>query len=86
MNEEKLAALHGAVNSGDNSHIVAVPPGPMLSDALIGSPIFQVGVPSGVLALHGGHAAGSGGGRGPMRSDRAPPSSRWVGFCVWRET
>jgi 26S proteasome regulatory subunit N10 len=42
-NEEKLAAFHSAVNSNDNSHLVSVPPGPVLSDVLIGSPIFQVG-------------------------------------------
>ena len=42
-NEEKLTAFHGAVNSNDNSHLVTVPPGPVLSDVLIGSPIFQVG-------------------------------------------
>lgn len=41
-NEEKLTAFHGAVNSNDNSHLVTVPPGPVLSDVLIGSPIFQV--------------------------------------------
>lgn len=41
-NEEKLEAFHGAVNSNDNSHLVLVPPGPVLSDVLIGSPIFQV--------------------------------------------
>lgn len=40
-NEEKLSAFHGAVNSNDNSHIVTVPPGPVLSDVLINSPIFQ---------------------------------------------
>jgi hypothetical protein len=43
-NEEKLTAFHGAVNSNDNSHLVTVPPGPVLSDVLIGSPIFQVTV------------------------------------------
>lgn len=41
-NEEKLTAFHTAVNSNDNSHLVTVPPGPVLSDVLIGSPIFQV--------------------------------------------
>lgn len=45
-NEEKLTAFHSAVNSNDNSHLVTVPPGPVLSDVLIGSPIFQVGVAS----------------------------------------
>lgn len=46
-NEEKLTAFHGAVNSNDNSHLVTVPPGPVLSDVLIGSPIFQVGAATG---------------------------------------
>jgi len=42
-NEDKLSAFHAAINSNDNSHLVTVPPGPVLSDVLIGSPIFQVG-------------------------------------------
>lgn len=40
-NEEKLQAFYSAVNSNDNSNIVTVPPGPVLSDVLISSPIFQ---------------------------------------------
>ena len=40
-NDEKLTAFHEAVNSSNNSHLVTVPPGPVLSDVLIGSPIFQ---------------------------------------------
>eukprot|EP00775_Hariotina_reticulata_P006012 gene6012-6250_t len=40
-NEDKLSAFHAAINSNDNSHLVVVPPGPVLSDVLIGSPIFQ---------------------------------------------
>lgn len=42
-NEEKLNAFHQAVNSNNNSHLVSVPAGPVLSDVLISSPIFQVG-------------------------------------------
>ncbi len=41
-NAERLEAFHAAVNSNGNSHLVSVPPGPVLSDVLIGSPIFQV--------------------------------------------
>lgn len=41
-NEEKLDAFHNAVNNSNNSHLVTVPPGPVLSDVLISSPIFQV--------------------------------------------
>ena len=51
QNTEKLEAFHEAVNSGDNSHLVTVPPGMILSDSLFGSPIFQ-----------GEGAAGYGGG------------------------
>lgn len=47
-NEDKLTAFHSAINSNDNSHLVTVPPGPVLSDVLIGSPIFQVGGWAGV--------------------------------------
>ena len=54
-NSEKLEAFHTAVNSNDNSHLVVVPPGPVLSDVLIGSPIFQG---------EGGGAYGFGGGAG----------------------
>lgn len=43
-NDEKLTAFHEAVNSNNNSHLVTVPPGPVLSDVLISSPIFQVRV------------------------------------------
>lgn len=57
-NEEKLTAFHGAVNSNDNSHLVTVPPGPVLSDVLIGSPIFQG---EGGAAFGGGGGGGGGG-------------------------
>ncbi|GLI71681.1 hypothetical protein VaNZ11_016963, partial [Volvox africanus] len=40
-NQEKLEAFLEAVNSSGNSHLVTVPPGPVLSDVLISSPIFQ---------------------------------------------
>ena len=39
-NLEKLEAFINGVNSGDNSHLLSIPPGPQLiSDALIGSSI-----------------------------------------------
>ena len=41
-NAEKLVAFREAVNSGDNSHLVTVPAGTVLSDMLFSSPIFQV--------------------------------------------
>ena len=41
-NAEKLEAFREAVNSGDNSHLVTVPAGTVLSDMLFSSPIFQV--------------------------------------------
>ena len=40
-NSEKLEAFHGAVNSNDNSHLVTVPPGTILSDMLFSTPIFM---------------------------------------------
>lgn len=41
VNGEKLEALIEAVNSGDNSHLVTVPSGTILSDMLFTTPIFQ---------------------------------------------
>ncbi|RIA78954.1 hypothetical protein C1645_702433 [Glomus cerebriforme] len=52
-NTAKLEAFISAVNSGDNSHIVTIPPGPhILSDILISSPIItgEDGVPAGFTA------------------------------------
>ena len=40
-NGEKLEAFHGAVSSNDNSHLVTVPPGTILSDMLFSTPIFM---------------------------------------------
>ena len=40
-NKAKLEAFHDAVNSGDNSHLVTVPSGTILSDMLFGTPIFM---------------------------------------------
>ncbi|CAJ0768935.1 5662_t:CDS:2, partial [Entrophospora sp. SA101] len=52
-NNSKLEAFINAVNSGDNSHILTVPPGPhILSDALLSSAILagEDGVPAGFAA------------------------------------
>lgn len=40
-NAERLEAFHSAVNSNNNSHLVTVPPGTILSDMLFGTPIFM---------------------------------------------
>ncbi len=45
-NGDKLEALIEAVNSDDNSHLVSVPAGTILSDILFGSPIFQAHIPT----------------------------------------
>eukprot|EP01023_Acetabularia_acetabulum_P014431 TRINITY_DN1705_c0_g2_i1.p1 TRINITY_DN1705_c0_g2~~TRINITY_DN1705_c0_g2_i1.p1 ORF type:complete len:370 (-),score=97.09 TRINITY_DN1705_c0_g2_i1:716-1825(-) len=42
-NEEKLSAFIEAVNGQDNSHLFSVPAGTILSDALIGTTLFQGG-------------------------------------------
>lgn len=60
-NEEKVEAFHQAVNSNGNSNLVTVPPGPVLSDVLISSPIFQG---EGGGAFGGGAGGGGGGGEG----------------------
>eukprot|EP00192_Tetraselmis_astigmatica_P013031 CAMPEP_0117673850 /NCGR_PEP_ID=MMETSP0804-20121206/14706_1 /TAXON_ID=1074897 /ORGANISM="Tetraselmis astigmatica, Strain CCMP880" /LENGTH=385 /DNA_ID=CAMNT_0005482643 /DNA_START=145 /DNA_END=1302 /DNA_ORIENTATION=- len=59
-NSEKLEAFHTAVNSSENSHLIVVPPGPVLSDALIASPMFQGDGGGGF----GGGGDGEGGGGG----------------------
>lgn len=61
--QEKLEGFHEAVNSNGNSHLVTVPPGPVLSDVLISSPIFQGEGGSGAYGFAGG-AGGAGGGAG----------------------
>ncbi|KDD74178.1 hypothetical protein H632_c1509p1 [Helicosporidium sp. ATCC 50920] len=40
-NADKLVAFQAAVNSNDNSHLVTVPPGTILSDQLFSTPIFM---------------------------------------------
>ncbi|GLC49806.1 hypothetical protein PLESTB_000310700 [Pleodorina starrii] len=62
-NQEKLDAFLEAVNSNGNSHLVTVPPGPVLSDVLISSPIFQ-GEGGGGYGFAGGAGGGGGGGGG----------------------
>uniref|UniRef100_A0A061RPU3 26S proteasome non-ATPase regulatory subunit 4 homolog n=1 Tax=Tetraselmis sp. GSL018 TaxID=582737 RepID=A0A061RPU3_9CHLO len=66
-NSEKLEAFHGAVNSSDNSHLVSVPAGVVLSDTLMTSPVFQQDGGSGfggAAGGEGGAGAGAGGGDG----------------------
>jgi len=56
-NTSKLEAFINSVNSGDNSHLVTIPPGPhILSDLLISSPIIsgEDGGPSGFSGGSGG--------------------------------
>ncbi|KAK9822233.1 hypothetical protein WJX81_002953 [Elliptochloris bilobata] len=57
-NTEKLEAFREAVNSGDNSHLVTVPAGTVLSDMLFSSPIFQVEGGAGYGAPAGGAEGG----------------------------
>lgn len=62
-NQEKLLELVNATNSGDNSHLITVPPGVLPSDALLESPIMRgeggIGMSTG-----GGGVQTSGGGGG----------------------
>jgi len=51
-NDEKLEKFIAAVNSGDNSHLVTVPPGPyMLSDYLLSTPIIGGDNPTGGMEI-----------------------------------
>jgi len=58
-NTEKLEAFLNAVNSNDNSHLVTVPLGAVLSDSLMGSAIFAG--EDGTPAFGGGGGGGGGG-------------------------
>jgi len=58
-NTEKLEAFLNAVNSNDNSHLVTVPLGAVLSDSLLGSAIFAG--EDGTPAFGGGGGGGGGG-------------------------
>jgi hypothetical protein len=72
-NAEKLEAFHSAVASNDNSHLVTVPPGTILSDMLFGTPIFmEEGAGGGGSGGGGGGAEGGGG--GAPRSELTRPS------------
>jgi len=63
QNEEKLKALHEAVNSHDNSNFVTIPPGTaMLADALHHTKIFR---PGGAGPATGGAPGGGGAGGEP---------------------
>lgn len=58
-NTSKLEAFIENVNSGDNSHLVTIPPGPhLLSDLLLSSPILQGD--DGGAGYSGGAGAGGG--------------------------
>lgn len=61
-NEEKMRVFVEQVNKSDNSHLVMVPPGGYLSDALRNSPIMSFGMESGFSGDMGGAEAGGGGG------------------------
>lgn len=73
-NTEKLEAFVASVNSGDNSHLVTVPPGPhILADILVTSPILQgeggegaaaAAMASSAVAAAGGSTIVSAGGAG----------------------
>ncbi|KAL4854411.1 26S proteasome non-ATPase regulatory subunit 4 [Chlorella vulgaris] len=67
-NSDRLEAFHAAVNSNDNSHLVTVPPGTILSDMLFGTPIFME------------EGAGGGGGGGEEGGAPAPRSNVVDGF------
>ncbi|KAL1659706.1 hypothetical protein GGF50DRAFT_107219 [Schizophyllum commune] len=57
-----LGAFVDAVSSGDNSHLVTVPPGAhLLSDALISSPILSADRSAGIPEELGGSGGGGGG-------------------------
>ncbi|KAJ3318197.1 proteasome regulatory particle base subunit rpn10, partial [Gonapodya sp. JEL0774] len=56
-NTTKLETFVQTVSSGDNSHLVSIPPGPhILSDILLSSPIIsgEDGVPAGLASSGGG--------------------------------
>lgn len=67
-NNEKMQRFVQAVNSGDNSHLITVPPGVMPSEALMSTPIFTdlFGGPVEPSGAGGGGAAGGAGGAGGM--------------------
>lgn len=59
-NTDKLDAFINSVNSGDNSHLVTIPPGPhILADLILSSPILHTG--SGDAASSSGGGADGGG-------------------------
>lgn len=60
-NGDKLESFINAVNSGDNSHLITVPAGTILSDILFGSPIFQIDGGAGYGAAPGADSAVAGG-------------------------
>lgn len=71
VNAEKLEALIAAVDSNENSHIVTVPAGTVLSDMLFGSPIFH---PDGTAGYGGAGGAAGGEGAGGDGFDFVDPN------------
>ena len=61
QNAEKLESFLNAANSNDQSHLVTVPPGTILSDILLSTPVFMGDSDDGGS---GAGAGGSGGGAG----------------------
>ena len=74
-NGEKLEAFHAAVNSNDNSHLVTVPPGTILSDMLFGTPIF--------MEEGAGGGGGGGGEEGAAPAPRSECQPCSPGMRVW---
>lgn len=60
-NQEKLNAFIEAVNSGDNSHLINVPPGVAPADAILSSPLMQDSPYGGVGAGGSGLGSAAGG-------------------------
>ena len=57
-NKEKLESFLGAVNNNENSHLIEVPPGPLImSDVLISSPMLTSDGASGFAASAAAGAA-----------------------------
>lgn len=81
-NTAKLEAFVNAVNSGDNSHLITIPPGPhILSDQLLSTPVFV-----GEDGTSSGFATGGGGGGGGGEYDfgvdpNTDPELALVCFC-----
>lgn len=78
-NGGKLNAFIEAVNSSDNSHLVTVPAGTILSDQLFGSPIYQHDGGAGYAAGGGG----AGGGEVLLLGSPAAQVLQWLRILTW---